>query len=321
MERSGAKREEELSSPLAAGCEDAIFCRTPFFLGGAMFVISGATGHVGSVVAKELLAKKQKVKVIARDAAKGAAWSKQGAELAVGSLEDQTFLTGALRGATGFFAMLPPPPSTTKDFHATQRRVADAMAGAVKASGVPQVVMLSSVGADLPAGTGPIQDLHYLEVALRASGATVTVIRAGYFQENVAMSLAPAREQGVLPNFMPSADAKFSMIATKDIGALAVQYLVEKPAKGEVVDLHGPDYSIRETAEKLGAALGKKIQIVDIPQSNWVSAMTQAGFPQPFAEVFAEMYAAMVSGTVRPRGDRLVQGKTTLDETVRMLVG
>src|SRR5262245_22567326 len=74
---------------------------------GPMFVVAGVTGHVGSVVAERLLAKGQKVKVIVRDAAKGAAWSKKGAEVAAGTLEDTAFLTGALRGASGFFALLP----------------------------------------------------------------------------------------------------------------------------------------------------------------------------------------------------------------------
>ena len=42
-----------------------------------MFVIAGVTGHVGSVVAEKLLAKGQKVRVLVRDAGKGAAWSKR----------------------------------------------------------------------------------------------------------------------------------------------------------------------------------------------------------------------------------------------------
>ena len=52
-----------------------------------MFVIAGVTGHVGSVVAQELLAKKQPIKVIVRNTAKGAAWSKKGAQVAVGTLD------------------------------------------------------------------------------------------------------------------------------------------------------------------------------------------------------------------------------------------
>jgi uncharacterized protein YbjT (DUF2867 family) len=285
-----------------------------------MFVIAGATGHVGSVVAKELLAKKQKVKVIVRDPAKGAPWAKQGAEVAVGSLEDRGFLTAALRGATGFFAMLPAPPFSAADFHGTQRKVADAIAGAVKAAGIGHVVMLSSVGADLSSGTGPIRDLHYLEGALRETGTNLTAIRAGYFQENVANSLGAARQQGIFPNFMPSADARVPMVATRDVGALAAQCLLNKPSKSEVIDLHGPEYSVREVVQKLGAALAKKLQIVDIPQANWVGAMTQAGFPQPFAEAFAEMYAVFATGTLRPKGDRLVAGKTALDETIRAVI-
>lgn len=285
-----------------------------------MFVIAGVTGHVGSVVANELLDQKQPVRVIVRDAAKAASFQKRGAEVAVGALDDAAFLTGALRGAQGFFTLLPPPPFSATDFYAAQRKVADAIAGAVKAAGVPHVVLLSSIGADMPSGNGPIRGLHYLENALRETGTVLTAVRAGSFQENVANSLGAARQAGIYPNFMGPVDAPVPMIATRDIGHLAAQSLLAKPTKSEVVDLHGPAYSTRQLAEKLGAALGKTLQIVDIPQSNWVGAMTQAGMPPSFAEVFADMYAGFASGKLRPKGDRLVQGQTSIDEVIAGLV-
>jgi len=284
-----------------------------------MFVIAGVTGHVGSVAANELLAKKQGVKVVVRDAAKGAAWSKKGAEVAVGRLEDAGFLAGALKGAAGFFVLLP-PDFASPDFYAAQRKTSDAIAAAVKTSGVPHVVLLSSVGADLSSGNGPIRGLHYLENALRAAGATLSAIRAGYFQENVANSLAPARKAGIFPNFMASADYPVPMIATKDIGMLAARLLLDKPKKSENVDLHGPAYSIRQVAEKLGAALKKPLKIVDITQAGWVDAMKQGGIPEHVAVVFAEMYSGFASGAIKPKGDRLVQGKTELDEVIRTVV-
>src|SRR5690242_13128312 len=123
-----------------------------------MFVVAGVTGHVGSVVAEQLLARGQKVKVIVRDAAKGAAWSRKGAEVAVGSLEDAASITAALRGASGFFTLLP-PNFQAADFYGAQRKTADSIAAAVKESGVPHVVLLSSIGADLSDGTGPIKGL------------------------------------------------------------------------------------------------------------------------------------------------------------------
>ncbi|MBI4955292.1 MAG: NmrA family NAD(P)-binding protein [Myxococcales bacterium] len=284
-----------------------------------MYVVAGVSGHVGSVVAEALLAKGQKVKVLVRDAAKGLAWSKKGAEVAQGSLEDQAFLTGALKGATGFFTLLP-PNYAAPDFYAFQCATSDAIAGAVKASGVPHVVLLSSVGADLPSGTGPIKGLHYLENALRKTGTKLTAIRAGYFQENVANSLAPAKGMGVFPNFTPSADYPMPMIATKDIGALAAESLLAPAGKSEIVDLHGPAYSIRQLSDKLGQALGKPLQIVDIPQAGWVDAMVKAGLPPHVAEVYAEMYAGFASGAIVPKGDRMVQGKTTVDEVIKTLV-
>ncbi len=285
-----------------------------------MYVVAGVTGHVGKVVAQELLARKAEVKVIVRDAAKGAAFAKQGAEVAVGSVEDRAFLTGALKGAQGFFTLLP-PDLAVPDFYAYQRKTADAIAGAVKAAGVPHVVFLSSVGADLAEGNGPIRGLHYLENALRAAGTKLSAIRAVYFQENVGQSLAPARDLGIFPNFMASADYPFPTIATKDIGALAAQLLVEGAKKSEAIDLLGPSYSVRQIAEKLGAALGKKLQVIDIPASGHVDTLMKAGFSKHIAEVFAEMYAGFSTGKIVPRGDRKVEGKTTIDETIKTLVG
>ena len=284
-----------------------------------MFVVAGVSGHVGSVVAKSLLAQKQPVRVLVRDAAKGKEWSQAGAQVAVASLDDEAALARALEGARGFFTLLPPNYQAT-DFFATQKKTADAIAAAVKRSRVPHVVMLSSVGADLAAGTGPIKGLHYLEEKLRATGVQLTAIRAGSFQENFHLALGAARQAGIFPNFAPSADYPVPMIATKDIGALAAQSLLAPAAKSEIVDLHGPAYSNRQVAEKLGSALGKQLKVVDIPASEHVQALTQAGFSKQLAAVFAEMYAGFAGGGIGPRGDRLVQGKTPLDETIRATV-
>ena len=281
-----------------------------------MFVVAGVSGHVGSVVAKSLLAQKQPVRVYVRDEAKGKEWAQAGAQVAVGALEDEQALARALQGAAGFFTLLPPNYQAT-DFFASQRRTADAIAAAVKKSGVPHVVMLSSVGADLASGTGPIKGLHYLEQKLRETGVKLTAIRAGSFQENFLNVLGAAKQAGIFPNFAPSADDPMPMIATRDIGALAAQSLLKPPAKSEIVDLHGPSYSNRQVAEKLGRALGKQLQVVDVPPAQHVPALMQAGFSKELAETFAEMYAGFASGGLAPRGDRLVQGKTELDETIR----
>jgi uncharacterized protein YbjT (DUF2867 family) len=284
------------------------------------YVVAGVTGHVGSVVATELLGQGETIKAIVRKDDQAAVWRERGAKVAIGSLTDQGFLSQALTGAAGFFTLLP-PDYRAEDFHAVQRRTADAIAAAVKASAVPHVVMLSSLGADLAEGTGPIKGLHYLENALRAAGTQLTAIRACYFQENIEEVIPAARQSGIYPNFMPSADTVIPTIATRDIGRLAARLLTSPPRTNEIIDLVGPAYSARQVSEKLGAALGKRLEIVDIPAAGHVEALMQAGLIRPVAEVMAELYRAIGSGLITTKGDRLETGTTGIDEVIAALVG
>ena len=199
--------------------------------------------------------------------------------------------------------------------------MADAVAAAIKTSGVPHVVFLSAAAATLPDGNGPAQDLHYAEAALRAVASKLTIIRASYFQENVLGSLSPAKHEGIYPNFMPSADFPLPTVATRDIGRFAARCLVEPPPRSDVIDLAGPAYSVREMAEQLGRRLGRSLRVVDVPAEAHVEALTTAGLPRPFAEAVAEMFACFASGRISPEGDRVVTAATTLDETLDALLG
>jgi uncharacterized protein YbjT (DUF2867 family) len=285
----------------------------------APFVVAGATGHVGSVVAARLLGHRKRIRVIVRDATKGARWADRGAEVAVGNVGDANFVREALGGAAGFFTLIPPDYAAAEVF-AAQRRYADAISSGVAASAVPHVVLLSSLGAELASGTGPIKGLHYFENRLRETGTTLTAIRAAYFQENAAMALEPARTMGIFAAFGDRDDLPMPMIATRDVGELAAQALLEPPAASQVVDIVGPEYSPRDVALALGKALGKELRIVKIPQPQWAATLRQAGIPPSASEAMAEMFGALAGGIVRPKGDRLVHGTTTLADTVRNLV-
>jgi uncharacterized protein YbjT (DUF2867 family) len=173
--------------------------------------------------------------------------------------------------------------------------------------------MLSAIPASLAEGNGPPKDLHYMENALRATGVILTAMRASYFQENIASALPAANQAGVFPNFLPSADFAFPMIATSDVGCFAADALLAPATRSEVIDLFGPSYSMRQLADKLGAALGKTLRVVDIPAAAHVTALVDAGLPRPFAEAIAEMWAAFVSGRVVPAGERSLTGSINVD--------
>ncbi|GAA3382048.1 NmrA family NAD(P)-binding protein [Cryptosporangium minutisporangium] len=282
-----------------------------------MYAITGVTGHVGGATARALLATAAAVRVVVRDQEKGRAWAERGADVAVADFTDRTALAAAFVGCRGAFVMLPTIPTATDADH---RHLADTIAGAVADSGVPHVVMLSSVGAELPEGTGPIRWLHHLESRLRETDAVLTALRSPHFQEKVEAVLGAATGVGVYPVFGDSPDVPTPMVATRDIGATVARLLTSPPSASEVVDLAAPSYTERQVADALGAALGAPLQVVPIRRSDWLGALTDAGVPPLLADELVALYDAEDRGVLRPCGDRQLRCTTTLDETLRHVV-
>ncbi len=110
-----------------------------------MYVILGASGNTGHVVAQQLLSKGKKVRVVGRNAGHLQLLAAEGAEKFVADITDAPALTKAFHQADSAYVMIPPNP-TSPDFRAFQSRVSDAIAKALQDSGVKNVVALSSLG-------------------------------------------------------------------------------------------------------------------------------------------------------------------------------
>jgi uncharacterized protein YbjT (DUF2867 family) len=187
-----------------------------------MITVMGATGHVGGRIAELLLESGETVQALGRSAEKLAALARRGANTLTGDAGDAGFLTKAFRDADAAFTLLPPDVRAT-DYRHKQDAQGEAIVTAIRESGLRHVVFLSSVGADLAEGTGPIAGLHAQEERLqRLSGVNVLILRAGYFFENFFDSVGLIKQQGI--NGGPIApDLPFPMIATGDIADVAAR--------------------------------------------------------------------------------------------------
>ncbi|HEY3666969.1 MAG TPA: NmrA family NAD(P)-binding protein [Polyangiaceae bacterium] len=286
-----------------------------------MFVITGATGHTGSVAAETLLALGKQVRVVVRDAAKAKALAERGAEVVTADLSDEAALTRAFQGADGVF-MLSPPDVTLKDFLGDRKKLTDGLARVAKAAKVKHVVLLSSIGSQHEAGTGMIRSTHAAELALRATGLPVTFVRAGYFVENWAAVLQPVQQDGALPSFIAAAQA-IPMVASHDIGKTIAQALLDGPRGTRVIELAGPvEATPNDVAAALSKILGKPVKVAEAPLSAVVPTFTSFGFSQNVAELFREMYEGLANGKVSWQGGtELVRGTTSLEDTLRALTG
>jgi uncharacterized protein YbjT (DUF2867 family) len=110
-----------------------------------MYVVTGATGNTGKLIAQALLSKGKKVRIIGRDKVRLQSLVEKGAEVFIGSLGDSAAMTKAFSGAKAVYAMIPPNLSAL-DNRAYQNTVGDALAKAITAARVSYVVNLSSVG-------------------------------------------------------------------------------------------------------------------------------------------------------------------------------
>ena len=285
-----------------------------------MFVVVGATGNTGSVVADTLLSRKQPVRIVVRSADKGMAWKAKGAEIAVASLEDVPAMTKALEGATGLYLLVPPNYGAMA-WLSEQRQRMDQAAQAVKASGIMQVVFLSSIGAHIAEGTGPIRAARYGEQALGAVAKHLTVLRPCYFMENWVPGIGMAKDQGILPTFI-APTAKVPMISTRDIGRVGAEQLMAGGKGKQIVELAGPEeYSPNQVATALGQILGKTVTAQHAPLSVVVPTFKSFGFSDEAAKLFEEMYTSFSTGAIGYEHPvSLVRGRVALAEALKGLV-
>jgi uncharacterized protein YbjT (DUF2867 family) len=285
-----------------------------------MFIITGATGRTGAVAAATLLEAGKKVRVVVRDAAKAENLKARGAEVFVADLTDQAALARALRGAEGVF-LISPPDVASNDFIGERKQLAQQQVATLVAEKVPHVVLLSSIGAQLPSGTGPIVSVYNAEQLLRASGIPSTFVRAGYFVENWAAVLHPVKADGVLPSFLP-ADMRIPAVSTVDIGKTLAQALLEGPRGVRVIELSGPtDVSANDVASAFSRILGKPVKVAEAPLAAVVPTFKSFGISENVAGLYREMYEGFTQRRIAPEPGEHVRGTTSLEATLRALVG
>lgn len=276
-----------------------------------MFTIMGASGHTGHRIVRVLLDRGHSVRALGRSEAKLAELRDRGAETLAGDAADPAFLSDAFRGADAVFTMIPPAPRSP-DHRAFQDRCGAAGAAAIRNAGIPRVVFLSSLGAELPQGTGPIAGLHAQEARLRELGVDVLILRSAYFFENFVESLPMIRQQGI--NGGPlAAELRIPMIATRDVAEAAAAALVERNWQGVLVrELLGErDLSFAEATEILGAALGcPNLAYVQFSYDNACRALVQVGLSPSAAATYVELARALNDGRVASREGRTAANTT-----------
>ncbi|GAB3638990.1 NAD(P)H-binding protein [Hymenobacter arcticus] len=283
-----------------------------------MYIVLGATGHVGSAVARGLLAAGEAVTVVTRDPNKAAEWQQQGATVAVVDVHEVDQLRHVLQRGKRLFVLNPPAPPAT-DTATEERRSVAAILAALAGSGIEKIVAESTYGAQPGDQIGDLGVLYELEQGLVATGIPTTIIRAAYYMSNWDMSFPIARQQGQVLTLYPP-DFTLPMVAPDDIGQVATRLLRDPLDRTGLHYVEGPAaYSSADVAAAFATALAKPVQAVEIPRDQWLPSLTKQGF----SEKAANSMAAMTALTLEQQAElptAPLRGTTTLQDYVRGLV-
>jgi uncharacterized protein YbjT (DUF2867 family) len=288
-----------------------------------MIAITGATGNIGGKITRMLLDRGQKVLCIARHADKMIPLTDLGAEAAAISIAQTDLLAEAFSRAEAVFTMIP-PNYAAPDFSAYQEMIGASQVKAIEQSGVPHVVNLSSLGADLPDKTGPIKGLHAQEQRLnRLQGVHVLHLRPTYFMENLLFNVELIKTQNIMGSAI-RADLLLPMIATRDIAAVAARHLEDKDFKGKgVVELLGQrDLSMNEAAAIIGRKIDRpELKYVRFSYEDTQKALAGMGFSADVIRLFIEMNRAFNEGLVTAVRTEENTTETSFEEFAQVFPG
>nr|WP_315420237.1 NmrA family NAD(P)-binding protein [uncultured Pedobacter sp.] len=258
--------------------------------------LTGSTGNITKPLAEILVAKGHEVKVISSNADRAEEIKSLGAIPLIGSVSDTGFLTNAFTGADAIYTMVPPDFSAPK-FREYIKGIGENYAAAIKESGIKKVVNLSSVGADLPDGTGPIAGLHDVENIFETlNGVDVKHLRAGYFYINFLANVDMVKHANILgSNF--GADAKLVLVHPRNIAEVAAEVL-ESNFTGKTIQYVASDdeSTPADVAKALGTAVGKpELPWIEFNDEDAFNGMVGAGLPEEIAKNYVEMGDAIRS--------------------------
>ena len=284
-----------------------------------MYAVTGITGQIGGVIGHTLIAAKQPVRAVVRDAGQGQAWADRGCEIALANIEDTASLTTAFWGAEGVFVLVPPNFDPLPGFPEA-RAIGATLQSALTAARPARVVYLSTIGAQ--ASQNNLLTQHsIIEKAIGDLPIPIVFLRPAWFMENSSWDVAPARAQGIIPSFLQPLDKPVPMVATADIGKVAAGLLQQTWDGHRIVELEGPRrVTPNEVAATFAMLLDKPVQMEAVPRESWETVFRSQGMKNPLPRI--RMLDGFNEGWIEFESEEAgsQKGSTSLESVLKSLI-
>jgi len=273
------------------------------------YVITGSIGHISKPIVAGLVNAGKSVTVLTTSTERIKEIEQLGAKALVGSVQDNAFTRKSFAGADVVYTMIP-PIWQTDNWRASQKAVADNYTDAIKSNNIRYVVNLSSLGAHLSEGTGPIAALHDFEHDLNAvPGLNVKHLRPSFFYYNLLNQIDLIKHAGIMGANYGGGDQKLALVHTRDIAAVALEELLKLNFSGNSVrHIVSDERTGTDVAKVLGKAIGKDLSWILFSDEDQLKGLLDGGVPTSHARSYVKMGAAFRNGKMQ---ELLSKEKTT----------
>ncbi|MBL0356049.1 MAG: NAD(P)H-binding protein [Chitinophagaceae bacterium] len=266
------------------------------------YVLTGGAGHITKPAAEKILAAGHDVTIISRNADHVKELVAKGAKVAAGSVEDAAFLTTAFAGADAVYLMIPPNFNPGENWRAFQNKVADTFVAAIAKNSIKNVVVLSSVGAHMGEGSGPVDGLADLEKKLATlNEVNIKFLRPSYFMYNLFGMIPMIKGMNIMGGNFGGTGEKLLLAHTNDIADVLAEELLRLNFTGTSIRYIASDErDPAEIAVVLSNAIGKPgIPWVAFTDEQALGGMLQAGLPETIAIGYTDLGKALRTGAAQ----------------------
>jgi uncharacterized protein YbjT (DUF2867 family) len=263
------------------------------------YLIMGSIGNISKVIIEGLVKKGQSVQVITSNQDRKIEIEKLGAKALVGNLQDETFVQTAFKQADVVYTMIP-PIWQTNDWRKAQNEIGQIYSRALASSNVTHVVNLSSVGAHMGNGVGPVDGLYDFEQMLnKLEGIHVKHLRPSYFYHNLMAQIGMIKQAGFMGSNFGEGEKLF-LVHPQDIGKAALEELIALSFTGKSIRyIIGDERSGQEIATVLGNAIGRDLKWVVFTDEQQREGLLRAGLSETHVAGYTEMGKAIRSGIMQ----------------------
>ncbi|MES2426830.1 MAG: NAD(P)H-binding protein [Bacteroidota bacterium] len=258
--------------------------------------ITGSLGNISKPLTETLVKAGHQVTVISSNPNRADEIKALGATPAIGQVTDVAFLTDAFKGADAVYTMVPP------NFGATEWKnyiagIGQNYADAITANDIKKIVHLSSIGAHLEDGAGPVTGIHRVEeIYNKLDGVAVKHLRPGFFYTNFYANVDMIKHAGIIGSNW-GADTTIVMVHPNDIAVAAAEELQNDFTGKSVRYIASDEKTAGEVAKALGAAIGKpELPWIEFTDADNTAGAIGAGLPEEIATNYTEMGTSVRSG-------------------------